>query len=441
MARMPCSKSFRLQLVALIDELFPPQSFGQWPEHGNCQWTMQKLVWVTLLMTWVPGNTLNERFCMARRIVKKLKPRWHIPIRYEGFVQAQQRSWNDCWNVLTARLRPSESWANAWRVKGWVLFAVDGSRFECPRTVANENGLGCAGREKTGPQIFQTTLQHVGTGLPWEIRVGPGTDSERFHLNDMLPTLPEQSMLTADAGFMGYPLCVSLCQKGHPFIIRVGGNITLLTALWEVIESEENIVFLWPLKYRNQPPLRLRKIQFCSPGGLPVVLLTNVLDPAVLSDEDAQCLYACRWPIELHFRAFKQTWDFGQLLSRTPITAIAEHQGRLLGYWTLQYLVSREQARAGRDPRRWSAAGARKVIRDILALLDEERMAKSGDKKVLIRLREARQDDYQRLRPKVTRVWPRKKTDEPPQPPQIHPATAAESKRAKRHGSIIQLIL
>ena len=44
------------------------------------------------------------------------------------------------------------------RVGRWAVFGVDGSRVECPRTKANEAAFGSAGRRKTGPQQFLTTL-------------------------------------------------------------------------------------------------------------------------------------------------------------------------------------------------------------------------------------------------------------------------------------------
>ena len=71
--------------------------------------------------------------------------------------------------ALAARLRPDESFGEAWRVADWLVLAVDGSRIECPRTTANERGLKCAGKEKTNPQILQTTRQglvDLFAGLP-----------------------------------------------------------------------------------------------------------------------------------------------------------------------------------------------------------------------------------------------------------------------------------
>ena len=255
------------------------------------------------------------------------------------------------------RLRPDELAGKAWRVLGWLVLAVDGSRFECPRTTANEEGLGCAGRNKTAPQLFHTLLQHVGTGLPWDFRIGPGTDSERRHLDDMLADLPEQTLLTADAGFTGYDLCSQLIDANQRFVLRIGGNKTLLENL-EDDESNEDIVYLWPQKQRSQsqPALKLRRICFRSAGSLPVVLITNVLDPDVLSDEDAQAIYQSRWGIEVYFRHLKQTMGFTTLKSRTPMTAMNEHHWRLISFWTLQHIAVRHQQAAGQAARRFSAS-------------------------------------------------------------------------------------
>lgn len=299
---------YRRQFIEAVNELLPPQSFSQFSRHGNAGWSPQKLVWVSLLMNWMAGATMSERFLAARKLVQQIHPRWTLPREYSGFVGAQRRWWPQLWPLFCRRLRPDKTFGDAWRVQGWLVLAVDGSRFECPRTAANEAGLKCAGREKTGPQIYQTSLMHVGTGLPWDMRLGPGTDSERRHLDQMLPDLPPQSLLTADAGFLSYGLGVWLCQHQQTCVLRVGGNFTLLENLGSACEEEGRTVYLWPKNCRDQPPLVLRKLEFHTPGGLPVVLLTNELDATRLTDEAMREIYAARWGIELYFRMFKQTW-------------------------------------------------------------------------------------------------------------------------------------
>lgn len=436
MDRSQGRSAYRRQFVEALNELFPPQIFAQIARHGNAEWSPQKVLWVSLVMNWMPGATLYERFHAARKLVRFVQPRWSVPTSLSGFVEAQQRWSSGMWPLLCRRLRANKGFADAWRVMGWLVLVVDGSRFECPRTTENEEGLQCAGREKTSPQIFQTTLQHLGTGLLWDVRLGPGTDSERRHLDQMLCELPPQSLLTADAGFISYDLFVWLCGNHHAFVFRVGGNITLLAELGWQHEQRGKTVYLWPQDCRNHPPLVLRQLRFLSPGGLPVVLLTNELDEARLSDEALRAIYAARWEIEVYYRTFKQTWGFRQLLSRTPQTALNEQRWRIVALWTLQHLIAKLLHDAGQDPRRYSGAQARRIIREFLQDLQQDARGPS----LRQRLQRAHIDDYKRTKPKVMRSWPRKKNDQPPQPPKIRLATSTEIQKTKQVGFLTRLV-
>jgi hypothetical protein len=275
----------------------------------------------------------------------------------------------------------------------------------------------------------------VGTGLPWDFRLGPGTDSERRHLLEMLAELPEKTLLTADAGFVSYALCVLLTEAKHRFVMRIGANKTLIEGL-QPDEKRENIVYLWPNKDQADPPLKLRRICFRSQSGLPVVLITNILDEEILSDLDAQELYRSRWGIEVYFRHLKQTMDFKTLLSRTPPTALNEQTWRVLSFWALQRLMVGHQIAKGQNPRRFSAACARREIRDILQLMQQGRTGPSLAKRSLA----SQIDTYQRKGQKTTRAWARKKNDQPPKPPKIRPATEKEIQKTKQLGIKVLLI-
>ena len=435
MAQRRGRNRYREELTAEFEGLFPPHLFRRWPQHGNEEWTPRKVLWVSVIMFWVSGKTLDEQFSQARRIVKFVKPDWKVPVSYSGFVAAQIRWWPFVGGVLISRLRPDETLGSAWRVKGWLLLAVDGTRFECPRTTKNEAGLGCAGRDKTAPQIFHTLLWHVGTGLPFDFRLGKGTDSERNHLVDMLKALPENTLLTADAGFVSYALCGLLTEAQCRFVMRIGANKTLIENLQED-ETRENIVCLWPEKDQANPPLKLRRICFPSQSGLPVVLVTNILDEDVLSDDEAKELYQSRWGIEVYFRHLKQTWDFKTLLSRTPQTAWNEHTWRVLSFWTLQKIMVGHQIAKGQTPRRFSPARARREIRDVLQLMQQGRYGMSLARRSL----SSQIDTYHRKGQKTTRAWARKKNDQPPKPPKTRPATEKELQKTKQLGIKVLLI-
>lgn len=195
-------------LIDAIGKFLPGQFFSRWAVLVGTVWTPQRLVWLAILMVWSAEQTLDARFTAMRQVLRSLFPKWPLGKTYTGWYEAQARWLERLRPALTKRLQQQQRQAAGrwWLREGWCAFAVDGSRFECPRTAANEKSLGCAGKHKTGPQLFLTTLWHMGTGLPWAFRIGPGTASERRHLEAMLPELPRQALVVADAGFTGYDL-------------------------------------------------------------------------------------------------------------------------------------------------------------------------------------------------------------------------------------------
>jgi len=77
----------------------------------------------------------------------------------------------------------------------------------------------------------------------------------------MVPELPAQALLVADAGFVGYDLWQTLLTAGHHFVIRVGANVRLLHQLGWTREYAQ-VVYLWPdyAARKHQPPLGLRRV-------------------------------------------------------------------------------------------------------------------------------------------------------------------------------------
>ena len=127
---------------------------------------------------------------------------------------------------------------------------------------------------------------------------------------------------------------------------------------------------------------------------------------------------------------------FTQLKSRTPENCLNEQNWRLISFWILQRICVTHQIEAGENPRRFSAATARREIRDVLQLLQQGRRGKSIKQRCV----KSQIDSYNRSGPKTTQNWPRKKNDTPPQPPKTRAAKAKEVQRAKQLG-IKQLII
>ena len=380
-------------------------------------------------MAWDEGQTLAARFEHACQTAGDLHRHWVVGTSYSGFTAALQRQATTLIEAIKRRFRREMlRIAGPYRQRGrWTALAADGTRIEAPHTLANETDLGCAGRDKTAPQVFLTTLWHMGTGLPWDYRLGPGTASERTHLKQMVPDLPAEALVVTDAGFVGYGLCRRLLGHGRHFLLRVGGNITLLRGLGYYHEERDGLVYLWPRKHRRCRPLVLRLIVLRQ-GKQDVYLLTDVLDPAGLTDEEAGTLFGMRWGEEVFYRSYKQTMQRRKLLSRTAATCLAEVHRTLLGLWLLGLMTALRLIGQGIDPLAMSVARARDAVRQAV----RDKRPRRGSRGLDGALRAAVKDGYVRHMSKAARDYPRKKREKPPGPPRIQAATGAEVKRARR---------
>jgi hypothetical protein len=383
-------------------------------------------------MSWDEGQTLTTRWDHACVAAKELHRHWKVGASYSAFVEALVRETPRLIEPLKQRFRrvmqamPGQSW----KCGDWIAFAVDGSRQEGPHTAANEAELGCAGRDKTAPQVYITTVWHIGLGLPWDFRVGPGTDCERHHASEMVDELPPRALLVADAGFVGYELCRKFLCSGRSFLLRVGGNIRLLRKLGYYQRERDDTVYLWPQKRqkKQQKPLVLRLIRLRQ-GKQTLYLLTNVLDRKALTPRQAKKLYILRWVEEVFYRSYKQTLQRRKLLSRTAPTCLVESQWTLLGLWLLGLLTVSKILAASGNPKRWSVAASRDLVRQAIR---NEPPRRGPCHQLDQRLASALLDNYQRSSAKKARNYPRKKCENPPGPPKIKTAARAERKRAAR---------
>jgi len=381
-------------------------------------------------MVWDTSYTLRDRFAVSRDLLNHDLPRrQRVGRTYQGFIKAML----GLSDVLIPRLQDhlrrciEEIAGPHWTRQGWIAFAVDGTKIDCPRTKKNESFFGCAGKKKCGPQQLLTTLWHMGTGLPWAWIIDKVTGSERDHLRRLVEFLPADALLVADAGFTGFDLLKQLDSQGVSFLIRVGANVTLLRKLGFGVEEHGNTVYLWPQNRRRCRPLVLRLIVVQpARGKKPVYLITNVKDEEKLSGETASVLYRMRWGIEVFYRSLKQTLQRRKMRSDAPRQAMLELHWSIIGLLLLGLLSVSGIIDRGKDPLCWSVACALKQVRQAM------RNGVVSLKSFIRELSEAVKDTYARTSRKKARDWSHKKTQSPPGPPRLRPAKPSEIKRAQQ---------
>jgi hypothetical protein len=387
--------------------------------NARAGWTWPALLLGCICLGWSACREITARFGQVRRTLTEM---WvqAVPKSYQGFCKQLRAGGGSMFEQGMAELRPQIArWGRAsWYHGGWIPFAVDGSRFDLPRTAANERALGCAGRKRTGPQLWATLLTHLPTGCIWNWREGSGTASERDHLRAMRGTLPPHSLLVADAGFVGFEFLMELAAGGQAFLIRCGGNVRLLS--WQGCLGQEvevrragPRVYLWTQEAQRQgrPALALRLIVLKSQGQ-PVCLLTNVDSPGELPKRQAGEIFRMRWGIEVTHRHVKQTLERRKLRSGNPDNGRLELAANVLA---LAVLLLHALLALGARIAQVSVAEALRVLRRALEGLTWHvlwpRFASD--------LSQAVRDGYARHGPKTRRRWPGKKRDAPPHPPEV----------------------
>jgi DDE family transposase len=451
-------------LKAVLDWLLAGADLSGARFRDLCTWTPRGLTCAALLWAWSGEAALTARFTWARKIaVVALGLSALTAATYQAFLKMLR-----AWTVVLAaalatalRRRMQEDLAGRFLVGRYALFGVDGSRLELPRTASNEAHFAPApGRrlkpkrrqartkaartkaartkaarakaaratKANSPQMWLTTMWHVGTGLPWDWRLGPSDSSERDHLKQMIAALPAHALVTADAGFVGYEYWKALLDSGRHLLIRVGANVRLLRGLGYARERAGR-VYLWPDREaaRRQPPLVLRLV-VAHGGRHPVYLVTSVLDEEDLSDKQIIEMYALRWGIEVFYRHFKQTFGRRKLRSHRGENAEVEATWSLLGLWSLGLHAQVELARDGIPARRVSVAGLLHAYR---ASMQEYRSRPDPGESLWERLSEAVIDAYQRSN-KASRDYPRKKHAHAIGAPEIRPATKVEIEIARQ---------
>jgi hypothetical protein len=423
----------------------------------DCSWTPKALIFTAILWAWSDEKTLVDRFSVARAIVVAMKILSQPPAETYQALLKMLKTWTVELAAALAtafRRRMQTDLAVRFTVHGFPVFGVDGSRLELPRTASNEQRFSPAqarrkqkpdakqrrrarskktraerARQKkvNSPQMWLTTMFHVGTGLPWDWRTGPSDSSEREHLQQMIDALPANALATADAGFVGYAYWKALIESGRHLLIRVGANVRLLKKLGYAVERH-GTVYLWPDREaaQNQPPLVLRLV-VARGGRHPVYLVTSVLDDTVLCDEQVVEIYALRWGIELFYRHFKQTFERRKLRSHTADNVALEATWSLLGIWALALHAEVELAGEGIAARRMSVA---KILCAYRKSMREYKNRPDPGESLRELVSQAVIDPYQRAN-KSSRDYPRKKHGHAIGAPQIRNATKDQIKTAR----------
>lgn len=413
--------------IAALTHWLTPQVWKEAHQAAGRRWQMRwklhPLVMVLALMTWTTGDSEAERFAAARAFYVARHQREKRPGQsFPGFQKALAKLPLPVLHALFAALRRRllVLYERYWTQGGFVIFACDGSRQECPRSAELEKRLGCCSKKDSAPMLHITSLVLLPTGLLWSWCVGPGTASEHAQLRQLLPTLPRRALLVGDAGYLGYDLFHDILTAQAAFLVRLSSRAYLYSDKQRPLDRfREGLVYYWPGQAQEQgrPPLRLRLLRVVGKKGRDVWLLTSVLAATQLSRRQTAEIYRWRWRIEGVYRTYKRTLPKIKLWSRTEASVYREAEVSLLA---LQLLLLQCVGRRRSGTVMVLVMGSPRQM--LLRLRGEIATALGAE--LGPRQQRAYQRRLQQVRAggpgkKVRRKWPRRKDHKPPKPPKV----------------------
>lgn len=233
------------------------------------------------------------------------KVNWHI---FQGILDDAVSLAYECW---------PQSSQFSWH--GMSVFAIDGSKYTLParEEVRKEfdphSGLQYSGKGHY-PQCLVSTVYDVFRRIPVARSVAHVHCSEREEAKQLIPHIPEESVLLFDRGYPGYEFISHLLDSFHGyFIFRCPAQSTF-PAVEEFVKSgkAEDVIFIAPSgNYLRQVSprqrkklkvLKLRIIRLVSRDGNESVLLTNLFNRVEFPSQEIVNLYFRRWEIESYYR-------------------------------------------------------------------------------------------------------------------------------------------
>jgi hypothetical protein len=426
MRKDTCFRSFREVLSQFLTPQVWKQAHQAWhPAHMPSRWKLTPLVWVLLGMAWCCGDSLDERFATARAVYVAGNGRMRRPGHtLQGFLQALERLPMPVLRALARGVREKlgEQFIASLRLNGWLPIACDGTRLECPRSKELQQRLHTAGKAEAAPTVYLTAMVMLPLGLLWSWQWGKGTASEHEHLRRLLPTLPERTLIVADACYQGYDLFNTITQTGAGFLVRLSSRSYLYTRDQVCLKRfRDSIVYYWPeqkARDKGLPPIEARALRVRGKKG-DVWLLTSILDRAELSRKDAAQIYRWRWRNEGLFRQYKRMLKKTKLQSHTLRLLHREGEGAMLA---LQLLLAQAAQKVQRGQQtKATVTSPRRILLRIRGVMTAslQRLGPRQSETYQRMLQQTRSEYRERTSSRTRRPWPRRKDHQPPQPPII----------------------
>jgi hypothetical protein len=279
----------------------------------------------TVFVMRSPGNNYSTRTAIPK-VRELFGPMfgWQNTPDASGLSRARRRVTEDEMVALWTRVL---QWSLAQAapvgalVPGMTLVAIDGTTLHLPRSRSTVRAFPIA-RDALElethhyPQARLVSAWDMERRVPLAWRLTSQRIGERASLQDLLPELPERSLLLLDRGFPSRSVLGDIVAAGRDVVVRM---VAAQAGAWPEIAAflasgqESAIVPVTIQQGRRKRTIPMRLVLRSFARGRPhtgerrdrMVVLTTLTDVQAVSDEQIIALYHQRWGIETIHREMK----------------------------------------------------------------------------------------------------------------------------------------
>src|SRR5216683_81758 len=249
---------------------------------------------------------------------------------------------------------------------GYRLMALDGSLFNLPDTLANEQAFGRSHNQAgkgAYPQARAVFLTECGSHATIALHLGRYDEAELHGAYALLPQVSRGMLLMQDANFFGGAYLEALNAKGVRALFALPSTVALKR--WRNLPDGSYLARLLPntqAVYRMQRALWVRVIEYqltdarLGEVGQVYRLATTWLNPRTAPAKELIVLYHERWEIEIVVDEIKTHLRVQQkvLRSHTPAGVRQELYALFVLHFAIRALMYRSALEADLDPDRLS---------------------------------------------------------------------------------------
>jgi hypothetical protein len=316
-----------------------------------------------------------------------------VTVSEEAFVQARQRMPMEFWLCLLLLLgeRFQAEHPKYVRWKCFRLLALDGTEILLPswKSLKEFFGTSSNGRRRRRPQARMVMLAFPLARVPWRYELVPRSCHEQTAAARLLRHLQPNDLVLMDRGFWSFGLFCLIQQRGAFFALRLRRGVKMKKV--RKLGPDDFLMEWKPAKrsrkrcaWKDWPDLaeslELRVVRYRIRGFRPTAVVTNVLDPKLISREEwvrmatvdeagrvlDPGLYHRRWEIETLFCELKVRQGMEKSLrGRTPQAITFEVAGHVLLYCLTRWLMVEAAEEHGVDALRISFTQASRELLDM----------------------------------------------------------------------------